>query len=58
MKTITWVLLLTLLSIIGCGGGENKMADQPSDEAVKKNEAATKAIDDEERGPAKKGSKR
>ncbi|MGL6075290.1 MAG: hypothetical protein ACRC8S_14120 [Fimbriiglobus sp.] len=54
--TLKMGLLLAFLAALGCGGGESKVADKPSDEAIRKNEAANKVVDDEERQkPVKKG---
>ena len=44
------------LSAAGCGGGgENKMADKPTDQMIAADKAEQKKVEDEERGtPIKK----
>jgi F0F1-type ATP synthase membrane subunit c/vacuolar-type H+-ATPase subunit K len=56
MKPIVQLtLLLAFLAALGCGGGESKVADKPTEEAIRQNEAANKTVDEEERQkPVKK----
>ena len=49
------ILTPIVIFAVGCGGGESKMADVPTKEAIEKNEKASKEIESEERGtPIKK----
>lgn len=50
------VALLLAVLAAGCGGGQSKMADKPTEDQVRQNEEEQKKVDEEERGPAgKKG---
>jgi len=43
------------VSAFGCGGGESKVADKPTDEQIKAVERSDKSVEEEERGtPVKK----
>jgi hypothetical protein len=43
------------MGLVGCGGGESKVADKPSQEAIEAYEKSNKAVEEEERGtPVKK----
>ena len=50
------ILLLSMcVSAFGCGGGESKVADKPTDEQIKAVERSDKSVEEEERGtPVKK----
>jgi len=54
--TMKRILLLSVcVSAFGCGGGESKVADKPTDEQIKAVERSDKSVEEEERGtPVKK----